>query len=68
VTKNLPIILMDDPNPFDTMESLERYLADLQAMPNFIGKDQAVKFTKTTIAMKKRMDQAHAAKAVKRSY
>jgi hypothetical protein len=62
VTKILPPILMDDPSIFDTPETLERYLADLQARPNFMGKDQAVQFAKRTIAMKKRIDQAHAAK------
>jgi hypothetical protein len=33
VPKDLPYIMMDGPSPFDTVESLERSLAELQAMP-----------------------------------
>ena len=38
VTDRLPYIMMDGPSPFDTMESLEQSLAELQAMPDVILK------------------------------
>ena len=36
VPKDLPYKMLDDPDPFDTVENLERRLAELEAMPDFL--------------------------------
>jgi hypothetical protein len=38
VTNHVPYILIDDPPTFGPLESLEKYLADVKAMPNFVLK------------------------------
>jgi hypothetical protein len=52
--KVLPIILIDDPPMFGPMEELERYLARVQAMPNFFLKASLVKQAKWCITRLKR--------------
>jgi hypothetical protein len=55
VKSDLPYKLMDDPDPFDTVENLERHLVELEAMPDFLLKDRHVETLKTIIATKKRI-------------
>jgi hypothetical protein len=59
VASNLPYILMEDPDPFDTVENLARRLAELRAMPDYQNKANHIGRLKGVIAIKKR----HAAKA-----
>jgi hypothetical protein len=47
---------MDDPDPFDTVENLERRLAELQAMPDYMQKDRDVDMLKRSIATSKRIE------------
>ena len=56
VASNLPFIMMDGPNPFRTLESLEQYLAELQAMPDFDPKALLVEQTKWFIARKTKLE------------
>jgi hypothetical protein len=55
VPNDLPYKLLDDPDPFDTLENLERRLAELQAMPNYVLKDMDVDMLERIIATKKRI-------------
>jgi len=55
VSKDLPYKMLDDPDPFDTVENLERHLVELEAMPDFLLKDGQVETLKTIIATKKRI-------------
>jgi hypothetical protein len=54
VTKDLPYVLMEDPDPFDTLENLERHLAELQAQPAYQNKASHVRRLKGVIEIKKR--------------
>jgi hypothetical protein len=54
--EDLPYIMMDGPNTFGTLESLEQYLAELQAMPDFNPKEELVDQTKWFIDRKKKFD------------
>jgi hypothetical protein len=56
VKDDLPYIMMDDPNPFRPLDTLEQYLADLQAMPDFILKKETIGRVKELIAQKKRLE------------
>jgi hypothetical protein len=56
VPKDLPDIMMDGPSPFDTVESLEQSLAELQAMPDFKFKKETVARLKRFIALRKRLE------------
>jgi hypothetical protein len=55
VPNDLPYKLLDDPDPFDTVENLERRLAELQAMPDYVLKDMDVDMLERIIATKKRI-------------
>jgi hypothetical protein len=54
VKNELPYILLDDPPMFGPLDSLEKYLADVQAMPNFVLKASTIKQAKWYIAQLKR--------------
>jgi hypothetical protein len=54
VPNSLPYILMEDPDPFDTLENLERHLAELQAMPAYQNKASHIDRLKGVIAISKR--------------
>jgi hypothetical protein len=56
VKSDLPFIMMDGPNPYGTLESLERYLAELQAMPDFDPKALLVEQTNWFIARQERLE------------
>jgi hypothetical protein len=56
VASDLPYILMDDPNPFDTVENLERHLAELRAMPEFMFKDSRIAHMQKIIDRKKALE------------
>jgi hypothetical protein len=51
--KHLPTVMLDDPAPFDTLETWERFLAEVEAMPDFAGKDQTISHAKWYIEQKK---------------
>lgn len=66
---NLPYIMMDGPSPFDTVESSEQSLAELQAMPDFMFKKETIGRVKGLIALRKRLEaeretKAHAGAAI----
>jgi hypothetical protein len=63
VPKDLPHIMMDGPSPFDTMESLEQSLAEIQAMPDFKFKKETVERVKGFIALRKRLEAQEKTKA-----
>jgi hypothetical protein len=63
VPKDLPDIMMDGPSPFDTVESLERSLAELQAMPDFKSKKEEVERVKRFIVLRKRLEAERKTKA-----
>jgi hypothetical protein len=63
VPSNLPYIMMDGPSPFDTVESLERSLAELQAMPDFKNKKESVARVKGFIALRRRLEAQEKTKA-----
>jgi hypothetical protein len=46
VTRNLRLVVIDDPGPFDTLETWEQFLAEVQAMPDFLGKASTVQNAK----------------------
>ena len=54
VPNSLPYILTEDPDPFDTVENLERHLAELQAMPAYQNKASHINRLKGVIAISKR--------------
>jgi hypothetical protein len=54
VPNSLPYILTEDPDPFDTVENLERHLAELQAMPAYQNKASHIIRLKGVMAIKKR--------------
>jgi hypothetical protein len=54
VDENLPFGLLRDPNPFDTLENLERRLAELRAMPAFQFKENHIRALENVIAIRKR--------------
>jgi hypothetical protein len=56
VPDDLPYIMMDGPNSFGTLESLEQYLAELQAMPDFVLKESMIDQTEWFIARKKKFE------------
>jgi hypothetical protein len=56
VKSDLPFIMMGGPNPYGTLESLEQYLAELQAMPDFDPKALLVEQTNWFIARKERLE------------
>jgi hypothetical protein len=62
VPKDLPYKMLDDPDPFDTVENLERRLAELEAMPDFLLKDKHVNMLKRIIATSKRIEAEAKAK------
>jgi len=47
VNKRLPFKMLDDPPEFAPLETWEQHLAEVQAMPNFQGKDQHIDSAKT---------------------
>jgi hypothetical protein len=50
VSECLPTVLLDDPGLFDPLETWEQHLAEVQQMPDFLGKDQPVHRAKMMIA------------------
>jgi len=56
VTKDLPYILMDDPDPLSSLESLERRLAELQAMPDYVSKKRDVEILQRIIGIRKAVE------------
>jgi len=53
VTANLRLVMLDDPGPFDTLETWEQFLAEVQAMPDFLLKDSVMENAKWVISQKK---------------
>jgi hypothetical protein len=62
VKSDLPYKMLDDPDPFDTVENLEQHLAELEAMPDFLLKDKHVDMLKRIIATSKRIEAEAKAK------
>jgi hypothetical protein len=62
VPKDLAYILMEDPDPFDTLENLEQHLAELQATPDYQNKAGHVRRLKGVIEIKKRNEAEAKAK------
>lgn len=52
-TTNLPLVMLDDPGPFETLERWEQFLAEVEAMPDFQGKASTINNAKWLIAQKK---------------
>jgi len=53
--KQLPIgPMLDDPNPFGTLESLERHLTEVQSLPPSLARNGAIRQVRQYIAAKKR--------------
>jgi hypothetical protein len=63
VPKDLPDIMMDGPSPFDTVETLEQSLAELQAMPDFEFKKEEIERVKRFIVLRKRLQAQEKTKA-----
>jgi hypothetical protein len=55
--KQLPYILIDGPSPFDSLETWERFLAEVQAMPDFVTKQMEIRSAKWMIASIKRWEK-----------
>jgi hypothetical protein len=56
--EQLPIgPMLDDPNPFGTLETLERHLRDVQSLPPSLARNGAIRQVKQYIALKKRNEQ-----------
>ena len=53
VTANQRLVMLDDPGPFDTLETWEQFLAEVEAMPDFHGKASTIDNAKCLIAQKK---------------
>src|SRR5205823_3315729 len=54
VTSNLPSIMIDEPGMFDTLATWERFLAEVQSMPEFFQKKEVVKNAKWQTTQKPR--------------
>jgi hypothetical protein len=52
MTANLPLMMLDDPGPFETLETWEQFLAEVEAMPDFHGKAGTIDNAKWLIAQK----------------
>jgi hypothetical protein len=48
--KQRPYILIDGPSPFDCLETWERFLAEVQEMPDFVTKQIEIRSAKWMIA------------------
>jgi hypothetical protein len=44
--RQLPYLLIDGPSPFDSVETWERFLAEVQAMPDFVTKQMEIRSAK----------------------
>jgi hypothetical protein len=55
--KQLPYILIDGPSPFGSLEIWERFLAEVQAMPDFLTKQMEIRSAKWMIASIKRWEK-----------
>jgi hypothetical protein len=53
VTSNLPLVMIDEPGPFDPVETWEQFLAEVQAMTDFHGKASIIDKAKWLILQKK---------------
>jgi hypothetical protein len=53
VTANLRFVMLDDPGPFENLETWEQFLAEVEAMPDFHGKASTIDNAKCLIAQKK---------------
>jgi hypothetical protein len=58
---DLPYQMLDDPNPFDTPDNLERHLAEVQARPDYVNKDSDIKHLRDLIEMSRRYSRAKTA-------
>jgi hypothetical protein len=56
VPNDLPYKMMDDPNPYDTVENLERHLAGVRAMPDFKFKKETIAEVEQLIALRKKLE------------
>ena len=54
MTSNLPSIMIDEPGMFDTLATWERFLAEVQSMPEFFQKKEVVKNAKWQTTQKPR--------------
>ena len=58
---HLPIgPMLDDPNPFGTLESLERHLTEVQSLPPSLARNGAIRQTRQYIAAKKNSQSTEA--------
>ncbi len=53
VTANLRFVMLDDPGPFESLEIWEQFLAEVEAMPDFLLKESVVEHARWVIAQKK---------------
>jgi hypothetical protein len=53
VTANLRTVMLDDPGPFEDLETWEQFLAEVEAMPDFRLKESVVEHARWVIAQKK---------------
>ena len=53
MTSDLRFVMIDGPGPFDTLETWEQFLAEVQSMPDFFGKESVVENAKWVIARNK---------------
>ena len=53
VTANLRFVMLDDPGPFESLEAWEQFLAEVEAMPDFLLKESVVEHAIWVIAQKK---------------
>ncbi len=56
VPDDLPYIMMDDPDPFSSLENLERRLAELQARPDYVLKNRDIKMLQRIIGIRKAVE------------
>ena len=45
--------MVDEPGPFDTLETWEQFLTEMESLPNFMFKPEIVQQAKEMIAEKK---------------
>lgn len=52
MTSYLPVVMLDDPGPFESLETWEQFSAEVEAMPDFQGKQAHIDNAKWLIAQK----------------
>ena len=50
MTANLPLVMIDEPGPYEGLETWEQFLAEVEAMPDFLLKGSVVESAKWLIA------------------